>query len=76
MKRLPLSTELGLVAFVLLFPVWMIDPIQNPWTIMSLLVAQSLACVGSFIARRKEKAAYRAELQAFIDKIKKRRENQ
>lgn len=75
MSRLPLSTELGLVAFVLVFPMWMIDPIENPFTIITVMVVQLAACIGSFVVRRKERAAHRAYLQAMIDKVKKRRKD-
>ena len=73
MSRLPLSTELGLVAFVLVFPLWSISPMENPMTTVVLLVAQLTACIGSFVARRKERIAWRAEYQALIDRIKKKR---
>jgi len=47
---------------------------ENPITTVALLVAQITACVGSLVARHKEGVAHRAEIRAFIDKIKKKRE--
>jgi len=75
MSRLPLSTELGLVAFVLVFPLLSISPMENPMTTVVLLVTQLAACIGSFVARRKERAAWRAQYQALIDKMRKKRDN-
>lgn len=46
---------------------------ENPMTTVVLLVAQLTACIGSFVARRKERIAWRAEYQALIDRIKKKR---
>jgi len=47
---------------------------ENPMTTIALLTSQITACIGSLIARRKEMIAHRAQYQALIDKIKKRRE--
>tara|TARA_R110002094_G_scaffold152296_3_gene140188 strand:- start:1019 stop:1249 length:231 start_codon:yes stop_codon:yes gene_type:complete len=74
MSRLPLSTELGLAAFILLFPIWAINPVASPIMIMILLVVQLGMCIGSLVARHKEKDARRVYLQGIIDKIKKNRE--
>jgi len=73
MSRLPLSTELGLVAFVLVFPIWMIPIRENMLLIFSIMGVQLAACIGSFVARHYERKAHRAEVQAFIDRIKKRK---
>lgn len=73
MSRFPLSTELGLVAFILLFPMWMIDPMENPIMIISVMMVQMAACIGSFVARHYERKAHRAYVQAIIDKVKKRK---
>ena len=73
MSRLPLSTELGLVAFILMFPAWTVDPIANPATIITILSVQLAACIGSFVARHYERKAHREYLQQMIDKVKKKR---
>jgi len=75
MSRLPLSTELGLVAFVLVFPIWMIPIRENMLLIFSIMGVQLAACIGSFVARHYERKAHRAEVQAFIDKVRKRKKD-
>ena len=75
MSRLPLSTELGLVAFILMFPLWMIDVRENMLLIFSIMGVQLAACIGSFVARHHERKAHRAYLQGLIDKVKKRRKD-
>jgi len=74
MSRLPLSTELGLVAFVLMFPLWMRDPLENLPITITLLVVQFTACVGSFVARHYERKAHREFIQRLRDKVQKKRD--
>tara|TARA_R110000822_G_scaffold8487_11_gene33334 strand:- start:1056 stop:1295 length:240 start_codon:yes stop_codon:yes gene_type:complete len=75
MSRLPLSTELALVALVLLFPLFMMDPMENLAVSLTVMLTQMAACIGSFVARHYERKAQRAYIQGIIDKVKKKREN-